>query len=113
MSSLFARALMQQAELHNTSFQSLVILDNACGLAISAEIYNLLDEHAKERRKLTCIDKDEVLINRVWYGIGIEGWRNIMAKVAHAEVRPVLDRLHPNGNPPGIYTGILIAKAGH
>ncbi len=77
MSSLFARALTQQAELHNTSIQSLVILDNACGLAkISAEIYGLLNEQAKERIKLTCIDKDEILINSVRYRIGFEGWRN-------------------------------------
>ena len=65
ISKALARALIEQAGLHEISHGPVVILDNTCGSApMYGEIYKIIDEHI-ERMNLACSHKGSARITCV------------------------------------------------
>jgi hypothetical protein len=61
-----ARRLIEQVGLLQVDKGPLVVLDSACGTSIaSSQLYEMLDESARERLQLTCGDYSERMVQSV------------------------------------------------
>ena len=99
----FARSLIRQAGVYQVTQTPLVVLDNACGTGVvSAQLYETLEESAKEKMQLTCADFSEHMVKAVTQRIEENHWNGATARLVDAQVRhppttlstPTPTRLH-------------------
>lgn len=91
ITGIFAKYLLLQAGLPNEQVSEpkkpLIVLDNACGTGmLSKTLWEMLDEHAKEKLQLVCGDISEGMVKHVKQKIEEEGWHGADARVVDAMV---------------------------
>lgn len=88
----YAKCLLLQAGLPNWHTSEpkkpLIVLDNACGTGmVSENLWEMLDEPAKEGLRLVCGDISEGMVKHVQKKIEEQGWHGADARVVDAMVR--------------------------
>ena len=91
ITGIYAKCLLLQAGLPNEQASEpkkpLIVLDNACGTGMLSEnLWEMLDEHAKEELQLVCGDTSEGMVKHVKKKIDEEGWHGADARVVDAMV---------------------------
>lgn len=83
-----AAPLVQQMGI---SSKPVVFLDNACGAgALVQEVRKALTPDALKQSSFTCTDVSEQMVQAVKIRTASEGWDNVEAQVANAQVCPLL-----------------------
>lgn len=83
----FARNLIQQVGVLQADIGPLIVLDNACGTGIvSSELYEMLDESARNSLQLTCGDISEGMVQAVQERIVDSDWKGAKAQFVDSQV---------------------------
>jgi len=81
-----ARRLIEQTGVLQAKQTPLVVLDNACGTGVvSHELFNLLDDSAKENLDLTCGDLSEGMVSSIQERITANGWKGAKSQIVDAQ----------------------------
>ncbi|KAI9934731.1 hypothetical protein AWENTII_005746 [Aspergillus wentii] len=82
----FAKVLIEQSGIANSTQRPLVIFDNACGTGIiSSTLHDTLSVSARETWKLTCGDISEGMLEYTKQRIEHEHWHNAETKIVDAQ----------------------------
>lgn len=91
ITGVFAKFLLLQAGLPDAHASEPkkppIVLDNACGTGVVSEnLWEMLDEHAKEELQLLCGDISEGMVGHIKKKIEEKGWHGADARVLDAMV---------------------------
>lgn len=82
-----ARHMIRKVGLLHAGQGPFVVLDNACGTGVvTYQLYEMLDESAKERLRLTCGDLSERMVQATQERINANEWKGAKAQVVDAQV---------------------------
>lgn len=89
ITGVFAKFLLLQAGLPDAHASEPkkppIVLDNACGTGVVSEnLWEMLDEHAKEELQLLCGDISEGMVGHIKKKIEEKGWHGADARVLDA-----------------------------